>query len=167
VTDSRWTLLSRGDRVPGHTWKPARGGPHPVVILCTPDGVGGGEAIERARAALSGKAALASFDLTLCGARKSDKLSAQALDPTHPLSARLRPDLEAQTAADLEQVVKHLRADPDLDGKRISLVAAGIGAGFARGYASGKHGLAAVELHPEVTQISEPWMKSLVEKLLR
>jgi dienelactone hydrolase len=165
VSESRWTVHSRGDRVHGHTWKPGRGGPHPVVILLTPDGVGSGAAIERARAAWSARAALASFDLPLCGARKSDKLSAEALDPSHPLAARLRGDLEAQTSADLEQVVKQLQGDPELDARRISLVAAGLGARFARGVTKATHGLASVELHPEVTALDDPWLRSIGDRL--
>jgi dienelactone hydrolase len=158
-SETHWTVLSRGDRVHGRTWKPARRGRHPVVILCTPDGVGRGELVERARAAWSARAALATFDLALCGSRRSDKLSALALDPSHPLAARLRADLELQTAADLTQVVALLRADPDLDPARMSLVAAGLGARLARAFAAGAHGLAAVELSPSDTPVSDDWLR--------
>lgn len=159
--ETQWTTLSRGDRLHGRTWKPARRGRHPVVILCTGDGVGSGELVERARAAWSAHAALATFDLALCGSRRSDKLSALALDPSHPLAARLRADLEAQTAADLEQVVALLRADPDLDPARVSLVAVGLGARLARAFAAGPHGLAAVELAPPDAAISDAWLRAV------
>jgi dienelactone hydrolase len=164
VTDTHWTLLSRGDRVHGRTWKPAKRGPHPVVILCGPEGTGSGEWVERARAAWSARAALATFDLALCGSRRSDKLSALALDPSHALAARLAADLEAQTAADLAQVVTHLRADPDLDPARVSLVAAGLGARLARGFAAGAHGLAAVELAPEGAP-DDAWLREVAARL--
>ena len=163
--EAKWTLLSRGDRVHGRTWKPARRGPHPVVILCTPDGRSLGELVERARAAWSARAALATFDLPLCGARHSDKLSASALDPGHPHAARLRADLEAQTAADLERVIALLRSDPDLDPARVSLIGVGLGARLARGFASGAHGLAAVVLDPERSVVSDEWLRSVGERV--
>ena len=165
MSETRWTLLSRGDRVHGRTWKPPRRERLPVVVLCTADGRAGGDWVERARAAWSPRAAVASFDLVLCGARHSDKLSSEALDPSHPMAARLRPDLEAQTAADLEQVVARLRADPDLDPARVSLVAVGVGARLARGFAAGAHGLAAVELHPQVTVAADEWLRAVGERV--
>jgi dienelactone hydrolase len=163
--ETQWTLLSRGDRVHGRTWKPARRGPHPVVILCTADGRGSGELVERARAAWSARAALATFDLPLCGTRHSDKLSASALDASHPLAERLQADLEAQTEADLERVVALLRRDPDLDPERVSLVGVGLGARFARGFAAGAHGLAAVVLAPDETLLSDAWLRSVGERV--
>jgi dienelactone hydrolase len=163
--ETQWTFLSRGDRVHGRTWKPARRGRHSVVILCTGDGVGSGELVERARAAWSGRAALATFDLALCGSRRSDKLSALALDPSQSLAARLRADLETQTAADLEQVVALLRADPDLEPARVSLVAVGIGARLARAFATGEHGLAAVELAPSDAPIGDDWLRAVGERV--
>jgi dienelactone hydrolase len=163
--ETPWTLLSRGDRVHGRTWKPARRGRLPVVILCTGDGVGSGELVERARAAWSGRAALATFDLPLCGSRRSDKLSALALDPSQPLAARLRADLETQTTADLARVAALLRADPDLDPTRVSLVAVGLGARLARPFASGSHGLAAVELAPSDTPPSDDWLKTVGQRV--
>lgn len=162
--ESHWTLLSRGDRVHGRTWKPAKRGPHPVAILCGPDGVGSGEWVERVRAALSGRAALVTFDLALCGSRRSDKLSALALDASHPLAARLGPDLEAQTAADLAAVVTHLRGDPELDPARVSLVAAGLGARLVRGYAAGAHGLFAVELAPDASAGGD-WLRAVAARV--
>jgi len=161
VSESHWTVLSRGDRVHGHTWKPALRGPHPVVILCSPDP----EWLGRARAAWSPRTALASFDLPLHGARKSDKLSAAALDPSHSLGARLRADLEAQLASDLSAVIAQLRSDPELDPARISLVAVGIGADWARAFAAQAQGLSQVELAPGVTLPDERWLRSMGEKL--
>jgi dienelactone hydrolase len=163
--ETHWTLLSRGDRVHGRTWKPARHGRHPVVILCTSDGVGSGELVERARAAWSPRAALATFDLALCGSRRSDKLSSLALDPSHPLAARLRADLEAQTASDLAQVVALLRADPELDPARVSLVGVGLGARLARAFAAGAHGLAAVELAPSDAPVGDDWLRAVAERV--
>ena len=101
----------------------------------------------------------------LCGSRRSDKLSALALDPSQPLAARLRADLETQTAADLAQVVALLRADPDLDPARISLVAVGLGARLARPFASGSHGLAAVELAPSDAPPSDDWLKTVGQRV--
>jgi hypothetical protein len=163
--ESHWTLLSRGDRVHGRTWKPAKRGPYPAVILCGPDGTGAGEWVEAARASWSARAALATFDLALCGSRRSDKLSALALDPSHPLAPRLAADLEAQTAADLAQVVSHLRADPDIDAARVSLVAAGLGARLARGFAAGAHGLAAVELAGDANGGAD-WLRAIAPRVI-
>jgi pimeloyl-ACP methyl ester carboxylesterase len=135
------------------------------VILCTPDGRSDGELVERARAAWSARAALATFDLPLCGARHSDKLSASALDPSHPLAARLRVDLEAQTAADLERVIALLRSDRDLDPERVSLVGVGLGARFARAFAAGSQRLGAIVLAPEETSVSDDWLRSVGERI--
>ena len=166
MSETRWTLLSRGDRVRGRTWKPARPrGRLPVVVLCTADGKAAGEWVERARAAWSPRAAVASFDLALCGSRHSDKLSAEALDPSHPIAGRLRADLEAQTAADLAHVVAQLRADPDLDPAREACAEAHGHERHARGFAAGAHGLAAVELHPEVTAAADDWLRAVGERV--
>ncbi|MFI5314234.1 MAG: hypothetical protein ACHQ6T_00905 [Myxococcota bacterium] len=163
--ETRWSVLSRGDRVRGRLWKPPRRGPHAVAILCSADGCSGGPLVERARAAWTSRAALATFDLPLCGARRSDKLSASALDPSHPHSARLRADLEAQTAADLEQVVALLRRDPDLDPARMSLIGVGLGARLASGFAAAAHGLASVLLAPEQSEPSDDWLRSLAARI--
>jgi pimeloyl-ACP methyl ester carboxylesterase len=135
------------------------------VILCTADGVGSGALVERARAAWSPRAALATFDLALCGSRRSDKLSSLALDPSHPLAARLRADLEAQTAEDLARVIALLRADPELDPGRVSLVAVGLGARLAQGFAARAHGLTAVELAPGESLPSDAWLRGVGERV--
>ena len=161
--ETHWSLLSRGDRLHGRTLRPAGGERAPVAILCTPDGSAGHALVARARAAWP-ELALAVFDLVLCGGRRSDKLSADALDPSHPLAGRLRADLAAQTAADLSAVAALLRADPKLDGARVSLVGVGLGAELAREFAAGDHGLAAVELVRGAT-LDEAALRALAKKL--
>jgi dienelactone hydrolase len=108
--------------------------------------------------------AVAAFDLVLCGSRQSDKLSAQALDPAQPLAARLRADLAAQTAADLAAVAALLRADPALDGARLSLVGSGLGAALARAFAAGEHGLSAVVLEPDAAP-DDAWLREVAKRL--
>ena len=162
-TESHWSVLSHGDRLHGRTLRPVRRDRSPVAILCTPDGSASHELVARARAAWP-EHALAVFDLVLCGSRRSDKLSALALDPSQPLARRLRGDLEAQTAADLAAVVALLRADRALDAARISLVGAGVGAELARGFAAGEHGLAAVVLEPAATA-DDAWLRRAAAKL--
>jgi hypothetical protein len=41
----------------------------------------------------------------------------------------------------------------------MSLVAAGLGARLARAFAAGAHGLAAVELSPSDTPVSDDWLR--------
>jgi dienelactone hydrolase len=161
--ETHWSLLSRGDRLHGRTLRPAGADRPPVTILCTPDGSAAHALVARARAAWPGLA-LAVFDLVLCGSRRSDKLSADALDPSHPLAARLRADLAAQTASDLAAVAALLRADPKLDGGRVSLVGVGLGAELAREFAAGDHGLAAVELERRET-LDDAALRALAKKL--
>ena len=162
-SESRWSLLSRGERLHGHTFRPGRAERPPVAILCTPDGSAGHELVLRARS-LWPERAVAVFDLVLCGSRRSDKLSAQALDPAQPLAARLRADLAAQTAADLAAVAALLRRDPRLDGARVSLVGVGVGAELAREFAAGEHALSAVWLEPEAAG-DDAWLRAVEARL--
>jgi hypothetical protein len=163
--EAHWSVLSRGDRVRGRTWKPAGRGRAPVAILCSPDGPWQAELLLRARSAWPALA-LATFDLVLCGARRSDKLSAQALDPRQPLALRLRDELEAQTAADLAAVCALLRADRSLDPARVSLVAVGLAAELARAFAEGEHGLHALALEKSAAP-SDAWLRELAPRLAR
>lgn len=91
-------LSSLGDRIRGR-WTPARQG-H-AVVLGPPDGRASHPWVDSRFAAWSDFATLVALDLPLCGSRTCEKLSEHGLDPTHPLSARIRGDLEIQLAADL------------------------------------------------------------------
>jgi dienelactone hydrolase len=148
--ETRFSLLSGGDRVRGRIVRPAGRGPHPVVLVCGPGGSAESLFAEQAAAAWSGRAALVLIDLPLCGSRKSDKLSALALDRAQPLAQRLRAELLAQTAGDLSLVLGLVAEQPDLDAARVSLVGVGLGAELARDFAESADGLAHVELAPEV-----------------
>jgi len=161
--ESHWSVLSRGDRLHGRTFRPARGERPAAVILCTPDGTAAHELVLRARS-IWAERAVAVFDLVLCGSRRSDKLSAQAFDPAQPLSARLHADLAAQTAADLAAVAALLRADRALDGARIALVGAGRGAALAREFAAGAHGLATAVLEPDAAP-DDGWLRAVAKRL--
>ena len=161
--ESLWSVLSRGDRLHGRTYRPAEGDPVAAVILCTPDGTAADELVLRARSIWAGRA-VAVFDLVLCGSRRSDKLSAQVFDPAQPLAARLRADLAAQTAADLAAVATLLRADPALDAAQLSLVAVGRGAALAREFAGGPHGLAAVVVDANATP-DDAWLRTVGARL--
>ena len=136
----------------GRLWKPAGRGPHPVVILGSPDGAGGGR-VRRSRrgAAWSARAALVAFDLPLCGARSSGKISPQALE-------RLRGDLEAQTRADLDALLAHLAATRELDLARVSLFGVGRSAELARGLAADPR-FAQVRLEPAARELDPGWLR--------
>ena len=151
ASEASFTLLSRGDRVRGKLWKPAGRGPHPVVILGSPDGAAAGPFVEAARAAWSARAALVAFDLPLCGARSSGKISPQALE-------RLRGDLEAQTRADVDALLAQLARDPELDLARVSLFGVGRAAELARGLAADSH-FAQVRLEPAMRELDPGWLR--------
>ena len=155
--ETRWSALSRGERLHGWTFRPARGERPAAVLLCTPDGAAAHELALRARAAWQGHA-VAVFDLVLCGSRRSDKLSAQVFDPAAPLAARLRADLATATAL--------LRADPALDAARLSLVGVGLGAVLAREFGAADHGLAAVVLEPDAAP-DDAWLRAVAARLPR
>ena len=163
--ETRWSALSRGERLHGWTFRPARGERPAAVLLCTPDGAAAHALALRARAAWQGHA-VAVFDLVLCGSRRSDKLSAQVFDPAAPLAARLRADLAAQTAADLATATALLRADPALDAARLSLVGVGLGAVLAREFGAADHGLAAVVLEPDAAP-DDAWLRAVAARLPR
>ena len=91
-------LNSLGDRIRGR-WTTARQGR--AVVLGPPDGCASHPWVDSRFAAWCDFATLVALDLPLCGSRTCEKLSEHGLDPTHPLSARIRGDLEIQLAADL------------------------------------------------------------------
>jgi hypothetical protein len=156
-----WSLLARGDRVRGRIAKPAGAGPHPVVVLAGPDGRAEGPFVETALAALLPRRAVVVFDLPLCGSRKSDKLSAYALDARHPLAQRLRPELEAQIAADLAAVLALVAGERDLDAARVTFVGVGPVGALAGPAAKRTSGFADVEL---VEAASPAWLRELAER---
>lgn len=165
-TKTCWSLLSRGDRVHGRTLRPAHAGPHPVILLAGPDGCADSVFGESAAAAWCTRAALVSLDLPLCGSRKSDKLSALALDAGIPLARRLRPELEAQVASDLAAVLALIGVDPDLDAARVTFVGVGLGAELARGFLESPSGVARVALAPGAAP-SAAWLHEIGEQLAR
>ena len=96
--EQTFSLTSRGDRLHGR-WAVAPEGP--AVVLGAPDGCAAHPWVDSRFAAWSDLASLVALDLPLCGTRSSEKLSEHGLDPNHPLSSRIRIDLEIQLAADL------------------------------------------------------------------
>jgi len=163
---THWSLLSRGDRVHGYVIRPAHPGPNPVILLAGPDGCASSALAESAALACSATAALISFDLPLCGARRSDKLSALALDARTPLAARLRPELEQQVAADLAAVLALVAADPELDASRVTFVGVGLGAELARGFLAAPSGIAHVAIAKDPTP-SPSWFREVAERASR
>ncbi|MFQ5698266.1 MAG: hypothetical protein ACE5IL_08285 [Myxococcota bacterium] len=130
-----FSFVSRGDRVLG-VYRDAADAerPAPVVLVCGARGAARSADVERAFSQLRAWATAAAIDLPLCGARHSEKLSAQALDPEHCLARTLGPDLERQVAADLEGAFEVLRQRSPAPDPRMGLVAFGIGARLARGF---------------------------------
>ncbi len=113
-------LPSRGDTARGR-WIPGPEGP--TLILGAPDGRADHPWIDTCFAEWSGWGTLVALDMPLCGARTSDKLTQHGLDPSHPLAAQIRPDLERQLAADLCTVATRL-ARP-VGGSRVAFVGSG------------------------------------------
>lgn len=104
------SLLSRGDRVRARVARAARARA-PVVLLGTADGSALSRFADAALGAWSSFATVAALDLPLCGARKSDKLSADAFRPGAPLAQRLRAELELQLGSDLARLLDWLAGD--------------------------------------------------------
>ena len=164
--ETGWSLLSRGDRVRGRTRKPASTPRHPVILLAPPDGDASSEFCASAAAAWCARAALVVFDLPLCGSRRSDKLTALALDATLPIARRLRPDLEAQVAADIGAVLALIQADPELDPARVTFVGVGLGAELARPFVEKAGGFAHVVLALDDAP-STSWLREVGERASR
>ena len=158
-----WSLLARGDRVRGRIALPTGAGPHAVVVLAAPDGCAQGPFVESALAALLPRRAVVVFDLPLCGSRKSDKLSALALDPRQPLAQRLRADLDAQLDADLAAVLALVSAEPALDAARVTFAGAGLGAELAGPAAKRTRGFARVVLADGAAP-GAAWLRDLAER---
>jgi dienelactone hydrolase len=164
--ETAWTLLSRGDRVRGRVIVPSGPGPHPVIVLASPAGSASTPLVEAAAAAWCARAALVVFDLPLFASRKSDKLTSLALDLRTPLAQRLRPELEAQVASDLAQVLALIESEPTLDAVRVTFAGVGLGADLARAFLAGEHGFAHVSLSPAEPP-SASWLRDVGEQALR
>ncbi len=164
--ETGWSLLARGDRVRGRTIKPAQGTRHPVILLAGPDGCANSEFCANAAAAWCARAALVVFDLPLCGSRKSDKLTALALDATLPIARRLRPDVEAQVEADIAALLTLIAADPELDPARVTFVGVGLGAELARSFAAKPVGVAQVVLSKDEAPATS-WLREVGERATR
>jgi dienelactone hydrolase len=164
--ETGWSLLSRGDRVRGRTIKPASAGRHPVILLAGPDGCASSEFCASAAAAWCTRAALVVFDLPLCGSRRSDKLTALALDAMLPIARRLRPDVEAQVEADITAVLALIAADPELDPARVTFVGVGLGGELARAFAEKPAGVAQVVLSKDDAP-AKSWLREVGERATR
>ncbi len=131
MPEARIDLLCRGDRVRVRLAVPDRPGPHPLIVWLSADGTASAGEADAALADWSSWAAVATLDLPLCGRRSSEKLTDAAFDSSHPLHARLRPEVESQFAADLDLALAHLGSRDDVDAGRIGLVARGRAAALA------------------------------------
>jgi hypothetical protein len=161
-----FTLLSRGDRVRGRLLAPPGPGPHPVIVLSSPAGCASTPLVEAAAAAWCARAVLVAFDLPLFASRKSDKLTSLALDLRTPLAQRLRPELEAQVASDLAQILGLIESDSTLDATRVTFAGVGLGADLARAFLAGEHGFAHVSLSPNEPPPTS-WLREVGEQALR
>jgi hypothetical protein len=143
VTAAQFSLLSRGDRVRGRVAGHLAGEARPLVIVCGPDGAASGELVDTCLVGWSGWAVVASIDLPLCGARRSEKLSEDAFDPTSSLSARLARDIRRQVASDLDSARAWLIAHVSIDRERLAVAGFGLGSRLVRSYCERSRDLAA------------------------
>ena len=140
-----FTLLSRGDRVRGR----CASEPSPeraLLLLAAADGCADSPLVERLQGEFSGWLCVAGLDLPLCGSRRSDKLSAEALDSGSPATARLRAELEAQVASDLSLSMASLLRRARLEPRRGAFLGVGLGAELAVGYCARAAPLGALAL---------------------
>jgi hypothetical protein len=129
--ESRFCVLSRGDRVWGRCLPAAGATDSPAVLFLGPDGSCESASVSAALRQWSSWATVASFDLPLCGQRGSQKFSAVALDRASHAGARLQEGLSRQLGEDLLGVIGVLREFQSIDAKRTALVALGPTTGWA------------------------------------
>jgi hypothetical protein len=110
------------------------------VILAPPDGDAAGAFADVALEGWSSWAHVAAFDLPLCATRRSDKLTADWVDP-------LRADLELQVAADLEALLERLGSE--LEPGACGFIALGLAAELALPFCESAPELDAFLLVPE------------------
>jgi len=122
-------VVSRGDFVPGRLHRPTSVGPHPLVLV-----LGGSAAWDRG---VEQGLAVARIDLPLLGARQSPKLTDRLVgghaclirdEPLDPDTHALFEEFARQSVSDVVRSLEALAADAGVDGSRIALVGAGIGA---------------------------------------
>jgi hypothetical protein len=127
------SFLSRGDRVRGRVRVHASPSA-PLVLLGPPDGAAFGAYADAALRSWCAWGSIATFDLPLCGGRRSEKLTAVAFDPGVDLARALRADLEAQLEWDLaialDWLAEELRPPPP----HTAFVGLGRSAGLARAF---------------------------------
>ncbi|MEM9177793.1 MAG: hypothetical protein AAGC67_21510 [Myxococcota bacterium] len=125
-------VVSRGDFVPGRIDRPAAGTDHAVVLVV-------GHAELRPQA-VARDLAIARIDLPLLGARRSPKLSDRLVAghaeltgdrPLDPDTRALVEEFARQSVSDIVRTLEGLAAEPGLDGGRLALVGAGLGASAA------------------------------------
>jgi hypothetical protein len=135
--ETQVSFLSRGDRVRGRVR--AHAAPRaPLVVLGPPDGAAWGAYADAALRSWSAWGSIASFDLPLCGARRSDKLSAIAFDPEADLAAAIHGDLEAQLESDLAIALDWLAEELPSPAPRTAFVGLGRSAALARSFCEGE-----------------------------
>lgn len=122
-------VVSRGDLVPGSLHRPTGAGPHPLVLV-----LGGSPSWDRGG---EQGLAVARIDLPLLGARQSPKLTDRLVgghtcltrnEPLDPDTFALLEEFARQSVSDVVRSLEALATDAAIDGSRIALVGAGIGA---------------------------------------
>lgn len=156
-----FSLLSNGDRIRGTLFGRRDDPGRPLLLLAGPDGCARGPWVDAIVEACGEFTSLLSIDLPLCGSRTSEKLSALALDPEHPLARQLHDEIQAQTRDDLNTTVQALRDAADLRPGSLAFVGAGLGLELAHGYCRDSQ-----ELKLAVVSQSAPATRSALEQAL-
>ena len=162
---TRFTLLSRGDRVHGRLARPRDPAARPLIVIATSDGRADGPAARAVLAAWSEWAAVAALDLPLCGARRSEKLSIASLEAGDALAEQLRADLRVQVTADLSRSFAFLHSALGSKPEQSGLACSGIGADLARDFCTADPEIAALLLSPHSTGDTEQLETGLGERL--
>jgi len=125
---TRFTLLSRGDRVRGVLISAENAESHTLVLVLSPDGTAGHPLVAELASEWRDWTDVASIDLPLCGGRRSEKLSAVAFEAEHPVASQIRGDLELQIQTDLERTAELLADQTGIHESRMACLSVGLAA---------------------------------------
>jgi hypothetical protein len=159
---THFTLLSRGDRIRGVLSSAGDAETHTLVLVLSPDGTAGHPLLAQLASEWQDWTAVASIDLSLCGGRTSEKLSAVAFEAEHPVAKQIQGDLELQIQADLERTTELLADHTGIHESRMACLAVGLGARLMEGPIARKNPFWAIESNPDA---DADWLSAAAQRI--